>query len=148
VTGSPPRDLSKEKWISAATLQEEAGPSSPSREGSTTSAHLQTPSTPERKHHNTLTPSILLNTPGGTPPRSISSSTGSSPLTPLQFMRRVDEGVPGMGLGGPPLVGGPPFGPLLGTIPLPPRAGSPSKPGLNHMPTPRKASAKQPVWRF
>jgi hypothetical protein len=100
---------------------------------------------PPRRNGSIITRSrrAFFSTPLVAHPRDpISSSMGSSPLTPLQFMRRVDEGVPGMGLGGPP------FGPLLGTIPLPPRAGSPSKPGPHHKPTPRKVSAKQPVWRF
>ncbi|KAF7776341.1 hypothetical protein Agabi119p4_4734 [Agaricus bisporus var. burnettii] len=73
-----------EKWISSTTLLEAAEISD-----STTKPPPMPPRTPEPKFP--FVPSFSLLTPSGQSPRSIGSSpsTKSSPLTPLQFMRRA-----------------------------------------------------------
>lgn len=73
----PPQE---EKWISSATLLQ-AGETAV-EEG------WKPPKTPEPRTPHM--PSFSLSTPNGTSPRSIPSS-GGSPLTPLQFMRRAEE---------------------------------------------------------
>lgn len=78
---SPPRfgAAQGERWISSATLLE-------SHESETSAP----PRTPEPTHP--FLPSFSLVTPSGQSPHSLKSSpsTKGSPLTPLQFMRRVE----------------------------------------------------------
>lgn len=83
---SPPRPGSQnERWISSATLLEARESISPPR----------APLTPEP--NPTFLPSFSLVTPSGHSPKSFKSLSppslrGSSPLTPLQFMRRAEPG--------------------------------------------------------
>ncbi|KZT20743.1 hypothetical protein NEOLEDRAFT_1140266 [Neolentinus lepideus HHB14362 ss-1] len=76
---SPPGTTTarEEKWISSRTLLDNAGDSYRSQ-------------TPELK--DPPLPTFALSTPSGKSPHSIksTSSSGGSPLTPLQFMRRAE----------------------------------------------------------
>lgn len=80
---SPPRP-SAERWISSATLLESRQSLSPPR----------APQTPEPT--TSFVPSFSLVTPSGQSPKSIKSispqSLRTSPLIPLQFMRRAEPG--------------------------------------------------------
>lgn len=73
----------QEKWISSKALLDAAEivPGSPPR----------APYTPDPRGTPPL-PSFALSTPSGRSPQSLKStpSPGSSPLTPMQFIRRVD----------------------------------------------------------
>ncbi|KAG5654056.1 hypothetical protein H0H81_007782 [Sphagnurus paluster] len=85
---SPPRaGAAEEKWISSATLLE----------SSIDAESTRSPPAPPRTPEPTIpfVPSFSLSTPTGKSPRSMKSPANSpsakgSPLTPLQFMRRVD----------------------------------------------------------
>ncbi|EJD53761.1 hypothetical protein AURDEDRAFT_110516 [Auricularia subglabra TFB-10046 SS5] len=72
----------EEKWISSTTLLQTGETPGGAEEG------WKPPKTPEPRTPHM--PSFSLSTPNGTSPRSIPSS-GGSPLTPLQFMRRAEE---------------------------------------------------------
>ena len=84
---SPPRPTAAqgEEWINSSTLLPPADiVVSPPR----------APRTPEPK--GPFLPSFSLMTPSGQSPRSLKSTPSSgSPLTPLQFMRRVEQYSPG-----------------------------------------------------
>ncbi|KAK2466476.1 hypothetical protein APHAL10511_002118 [Amanita phalloides] len=83
----PPHKVeSKEKWISSATLIELE-----SKEDQPQVLMVpKSPRTPE-PGSNTSIPSFAITTPKGRSPQSASSlSTKSSPLTPMQFIRRAD----------------------------------------------------------
>ncbi|KAI0248689.1 hypothetical protein BJV78DRAFT_1233619 [Lactifluus subvellereus] len=69
----------EEKWISSSTLLEAPELITPPR----------APETPEPGSGGVSHPSFALSTPSGRSPKSINSSPGS-PLTALQFLRRVD----------------------------------------------------------
>ncbi|KAG2013979.1 hypothetical protein CC2G_010833 [Coprinopsis cinerea AmutBmut pab1-1] len=99
-----------EKWISAASLLEAAAESKnpviatspPPGEGSTTGSPQllvppAPPKTPEPSSNGPYVPSFSLITPSGQSPRSLMGSPvqspsvkGSSPLTPLEFMRKAE----------------------------------------------------------
>lgn len=84
---SPPRPTvgQEEKWISSSTLLPPAD---------ITVSPPKAPRTPEPK--GPFLPSFSLMTPSGQSPRSLkSTSSTGSPLTPLQFMRRVEQYSPG-----------------------------------------------------
>jgi len=83
---SPPRPggVQEEKWISSTTLLEARALTPP-----------RAPQTPEPTAP--FLPSFSLMTPSGHSPHSLKSSPsakGSSPLTPLQFMRRAEPEYP------------------------------------------------------
>ncbi|KAL0581962.1 hypothetical protein V5O48_000019 [Marasmius crinis-equi] len=106
---SPSRE---EKWISSASLLDAVKNSPP-----------RAPRTPEPHGSPSLIPSFALQTPSSHSPRSLLSTPTSSPLTPLQFMRRAE-----------------PDAPFL-------RPETPSRPptgGLRTMPT---TPSRQGVWR-
>ena len=72
----------EEKWISSSTLLEAP---------ELISTPVRDPKTPEPSSGGTLLPSFALSTPSGKSPQSIKThSSPGSPLTALQFLRRVD----------------------------------------------------------
>jgi len=72
----------EEKWISSSTLLEAP---------ELTSTPVRDPKTPEPSSGGMLLPSFALSTPSGKSPQSIKThSSPGSPLTALQFLRRVD----------------------------------------------------------
>ena len=84
---SPPRMGTQEKWISSATLLEQAVAEQQEE------IPPYPPRTPEPKAG---TPTFQFSSPPGDSPHSVrsGSSKGSSPLTPLQFMRRANVEAP------------------------------------------------------
>ncbi|CCL99169.1 uncharacterized protein FIBRA_01184 [Fibroporia radiculosa] len=106
---SPRLGSREEKWISSATLSQAAE-----------SLSLNPPRTPEPK--SPYIPSFALSTPNGTSPKSIkTASSPGSPLTPLQFLRRVDR-----------------------ESPRPETPSRVSRPGITAM---LSTPARQPIWR-
>ncbi|KAI0306919.1 hypothetical protein B0F90DRAFT_1683521 [Multifurca ochricompacta] len=74
----------EEKWISSSALLEAPELITPPR--------ARAPKTPEPGSGGVLLPSFALSTPSGRSPQSIKThSSPGSPLTALQFLRRVDE---------------------------------------------------------
>ncbi|QRV73026.1 hypothetical protein RhiJN_01040 [Ceratobasidium sp. AG-Ba] len=81
------------RWISSTTLQEdnEDTPTKPPRQ------FIPKPTTPEpRRAPSRASPSPVpsFRTPTGISPQGGTSSSHSSPLTPIQFMRRADDAGP------------------------------------------------------
>ncbi|KAG8687608.1 hypothetical protein FRC09_013393 [Ceratobasidium sp. 395] len=95
ITSTPPHISQHEgpRWISSATLQEdtENTPTKPSRQNS------PKPVTPEPRRapsRASPSPGISFHTPTGISPHAGTGSAHSSPLTPIQFMRRADDSGP------------------------------------------------------
>lgn len=139
---------SEEKWITSSSLLQ-------SLESPTVgdNAPWQPPKTPEpgQRRSSGGVPSFSLSTPNGTSPRSLPSS-GGSPLTPLQFMRKADEGsvVPPM----TPGMHRSPHKSLVGTSGTMSPSPMPSTPSLSRLaPTPSTPSTSNTpmtpgrIWR-
>ncbi|KAG8735082.1 hypothetical protein FRC12_018228 [Ceratobasidium sp. 428] len=95
IASTPPHISQHEgpRWISSATLQEdtESTPTKPSRQNS------PKPVTPEPRRapsRASPSPGISFHTPTGISPHAGTGSAHSSPLTPIQFMRRADDSGP------------------------------------------------------
>ncbi|KAG9092649.1 hypothetical protein FS749_015541 [Ceratobasidium sp. UAMH 11750] len=95
IAATPPHTAQHEgpRWISSATLQEDAEstPTKPPRQNS------PKPVTPEPRRapsRASPSPGISFHTPTGLSPHAGTSSSHSSPLTPIQFMRRADDSGP------------------------------------------------------
>lgn len=104
IPGSPPREEEEQRWISSATLLAAAQAGESQTDGSP-----RGPTTPEPRHATRASLSPVLGRTLGSPGRGSplarspgrvsspfrgTSSPHSSPLTPLQFLRRADEGSP------------------------------------------------------
>ncbi|KAI5125054.1 hypothetical protein M0805_007477 [Coniferiporia weirii] len=94
---SPPRPGSRERWINASTLR---------NSGEDGSISTRSPGSPDSLGPSL--PSFALSTPDGTQVQAMQSqSPKSSPLTPLQFMRRADADLSELSLSSVALSTGP-----------------------------------------